>query len=109
MNAENPVQTGLFGLSATRTKDTRLAEHIGGSGAPARKVFVTFRGKVDRRRAAAAGQIPVSDIRMDRPGLLGSQGSRWIVRSAAGSAMGSVEPQAVAHPRGRHVVIGVAV
>ena len=33
MNAENPVQTGLFGASATGTKDTRLAEHIGGSGA----------------------------------------------------------------------------
>jgi hypothetical protein len=33
MNAENPVQIDLFGASATRTKDTRLAEHIGGSGA----------------------------------------------------------------------------
>ena len=32
MNAENPVQIDLFGVSATRTKDTRLAEHIGGSG-----------------------------------------------------------------------------
>jgi hypothetical protein len=31
MNAENPVQIDLFGVSATRTKDTRLAEHIGGS------------------------------------------------------------------------------
>jgi len=31
MNAENPVQTDLFGVSATRTKDTRLAEHNGGS------------------------------------------------------------------------------
>jgi len=30
MNAENPVQTGLFGVSATSTKDTRLAEHIVG-------------------------------------------------------------------------------
>jgi hypothetical protein len=30
MNAENPVQTGLSGVSATRTKDTRLAEHTGG-------------------------------------------------------------------------------
>jgi hypothetical protein len=30
MNAENPVQIDLFGVSATRTKDTRLAEHIGG-------------------------------------------------------------------------------
>ena len=29
MNAENPVQIDLFGVSATRTKDTRLAEHIG--------------------------------------------------------------------------------
>jgi hypothetical protein len=28
MNAENPVQIDLFGVSATRTKDTRLAEHI---------------------------------------------------------------------------------
>jgi hypothetical protein len=28
MNAENPVQIALFGASATRTKDTRLAEHI---------------------------------------------------------------------------------
>jgi len=26
MNAENPVQIDLFGVSATRTKDTRLAE-----------------------------------------------------------------------------------
>jgi len=33
MNAENPVQIDLFGVSATGTKDTRLAEHIGGSGA----------------------------------------------------------------------------
>jgi hypothetical protein len=32
MNAENPVQIDLFGVSATRTKDMRLAEHIGGSG-----------------------------------------------------------------------------
>jgi hypothetical protein len=31
MNAENPVQIDLFGVSATRTKDTRPAEHIGGS------------------------------------------------------------------------------
>jgi hypothetical protein len=30
MNAENPVQIDLFGVCATRTKDTRLAEHIGG-------------------------------------------------------------------------------
>ena len=30
MNAENPVQIDLFGVSATHTKDTRLAEHIGG-------------------------------------------------------------------------------
>jgi hypothetical protein len=29
MNAENPVQIDLFGVSATGTKDTRLAEHIG--------------------------------------------------------------------------------
>jgi hypothetical protein len=29
MNAENPVQIDLVGVSATRTKDTRLAEHIG--------------------------------------------------------------------------------
>jgi hypothetical protein len=28
MNAENPVQIDLFGVSATGTKDTRLAEHI---------------------------------------------------------------------------------
>jgi hypothetical protein len=34
MNAENPVLIDLFGVSATRTKDTRLAEHIGGSCAP---------------------------------------------------------------------------
>jgi hypothetical protein len=32
MNAENPVQIDLFGVSATRIKDTRLAEHIGGTG-----------------------------------------------------------------------------
>jgi hypothetical protein len=28
MNAENPVQIDLFGASATRTKDTRLAEQV---------------------------------------------------------------------------------
>jgi len=33
MNAENPVQIDLFGVSATRTKDTRLAEQSGGSRA----------------------------------------------------------------------------
>jgi hypothetical protein len=33
MNTENPVQIDLFGVSATGTKDTRLAEHIGGSRA----------------------------------------------------------------------------
>jgi hypothetical protein len=32
MNADNPVQIDLLGASATGTKDTRLAEHIGGSG-----------------------------------------------------------------------------
>jgi hypothetical protein len=31
MNAENPVQIDLFGVPATRTKYTRLPEHIGGS------------------------------------------------------------------------------
>jgi hypothetical protein len=31
MNAGNPVQIDLAGVSATRTKDTRLAEHTGGS------------------------------------------------------------------------------
>jgi hypothetical protein len=30
MNAENPVQIDLFGVFATGTNDTRLAEHIGG-------------------------------------------------------------------------------
>ena len=30
MNAENPVQIDLSGVSATRTKDTKLAEHNGG-------------------------------------------------------------------------------
>jgi hypothetical protein len=30
MNAENPVQIDQLSVSATRTKDTRLAEHIGG-------------------------------------------------------------------------------
>jgi hypothetical protein len=30
MNAENPIQIDLFGVSATGTKDTMLAEHIGG-------------------------------------------------------------------------------
>jgi hypothetical protein len=29
MNAENPVQIDLFGVSATRTKDTRLAAQSG--------------------------------------------------------------------------------
>jgi len=28
MNAENPVQIDLFGVSATGTKDTRLAEQL---------------------------------------------------------------------------------
>ena len=32
MNAEKTVQIDLSGVSATRTKDTRLAEHIGGYG-----------------------------------------------------------------------------
>ena len=31
MNTENPVQIDLFGVYATGTKDTRTAEHIGGS------------------------------------------------------------------------------
>ena len=31
MNAENPVQIDLFGVSATGATDTRLAEHNGGS------------------------------------------------------------------------------
>jgi hypothetical protein len=31
MNADNPIRIDLFGVSATGTKDTRLAEHIGGS------------------------------------------------------------------------------
>ena len=30
MNAENPVQIDLFDVSATGTKDTRLAEQLGG-------------------------------------------------------------------------------
>jgi hypothetical protein len=34
MNAENPVQIDLLGVSATGTKDTRLAEHIGGYRVP---------------------------------------------------------------------------
>ena len=38
MNAENPVQTGLLGVSATRTKDTRLAEHNGGYFSTAREL-----------------------------------------------------------------------
>ena len=33
-------------------------ERNGGSGAPAREAPATFRGKVDRRRAAAAGTYP---------------------------------------------------
>jgi hypothetical protein len=40
MNAENPVQIDLFGVSSTRTKYTRLAEHIGGSSADKRCVRV---------------------------------------------------------------------
>jgi hypothetical protein len=59
MNAENPVQTGLFGVSATRTKDTRLAEHIGGSRAgvmrplAALRETVTFRGTAGSRTRPA--------------------------------------------------------
>jgi hypothetical protein len=42
MNAENPVQTDLFGVSATRTKDTRPA---GGSRASPSDPSVTVSGR----------------------------------------------------------------
>jgi hypothetical protein len=45
MNAENPVQIDLFGVSATGTKDTRLAEHIGG--------YFTWVGCLERRSRTA--------------------------------------------------------
>jgi hypothetical protein len=51
MNAKNPVQIDPFGVSATRTKDTRLTDHggylrltrqpeppLGGSGSESRPV-----------------------------------------------------------------------
>jgi hypothetical protein len=41
MNAANPLQIDLFGVSATRTKDTRLAEHIGGCRAMVPSAAVT--------------------------------------------------------------------
>ena len=57
MNAENPVQIDLFGVSATRTKDTRLAEHIGGSARVLLRPSMTQRYKMGgwaRRRHAEA-------------------------------------------------------
>jgi hypothetical protein len=48
MNAENPVQIDLFGVSATRTKDTRLAAHIGGSGAARTSSAATVRDQAGR-------------------------------------------------------------
>jgi hypothetical protein len=57
----------------------------GGSGAPARKDFVTFRGKVDRRRAAAAGQTPVSAVK-GSPGW-GSLAARGLVDRPIGGRL----------------------
>jgi hypothetical protein len=54
MNAENPVQIDLFGVSATRTKDTRLAEHIGGYARDPLEIGHS------RRRAPAIKPSPVS-------------------------------------------------
>ncbi|MCW2933543.1 MAG: hypothetical protein JWM19_4505 [Actinomycetia bacterium] len=53
MNAENPVQINLFGVSATHTKDARLAEHIGGymRGLSQRVSHVRY------RRAASAALL----------------------------------------------------
>ena len=42
MNAENPVQIDLFGVSRQAPKTRRLAEHTGGSGAYKRCVCVPY-------------------------------------------------------------------
>jgi hypothetical protein len=51
MNAENPVQIDLVGVSATRTKDTRLADHEAVPACPGRpgrsqRVTVTAKAPV---------------------------------------------------------------
>ena len=62
MNAENPVQIDLFGVFATGTKDTRLAEHIGGSCARAvdqrwsRSVTCSLARAAPDRRLGVGGQ-----------------------------------------------------
>ena len=62
-----------------------LAAPNGGYRAPARKAFVTFRGKVDHRRAAAAVQIPVSVVK-GSPGW-GSLAARGLVDPPIGGRL----------------------
>jgi hypothetical protein len=81
MNAENPVQIDLFGVSATGTKDTRLAEHIGGE---ARR---RFRGRItegdrllgrhsdDSGRPPACRTRPIASARLPRRNSMGSPGT----------------------------------
>jgi hypothetical protein len=56
MNAENPVQINLLGVSATRTKDTRLAEQ-------ADLARVPLRGNSQRATLAA---LPWSQAERER-------------------------------------------
>jgi len=61
MNAENPVQIDLFGVSATGTKDTRLAEHIGGYFAFRPSPAATIRDVSPRSRARAGPSRRAND------------------------------------------------
>jgi hypothetical protein len=66
MNAGNPVQIDLLGVSATRTKDTRLAEH-----GPAKASAMS---NLNVSRVPRLGHIAESD----HPRLSGSAKSRSI-------------------------------
>ena len=79
-HAECPVQ-----CVHAATPIGKIAAPNGGSGAPARKAFVTFRGKVDRRRAAAAVQISVSAVK-GSPGW-GSLAARGLVDRPIGGRL----------------------
>jgi hypothetical protein len=63
MNAENPVQIDLFGVSATRTKDTRLAEHIGGSRT---RTFSNDQRIVALGPSVLAGLLLVDNLNVER-------------------------------------------
>ena len=62
MNTENPVQIDLFGVSATGTKDTRLAEHIGWYRVSAIRVVITGRSPAPARPARGRGPVAGSGI-----------------------------------------------